>query len=249
MANCVAFFAVWLPFVRMCDTHHHHGHAKQYAHLGIAMPTVLVMLLMSSGLVLTAWRNVWLHELLLQARADAVRTQWVADATLLSALDDVLERHVAVGENSSIDASTAQRHNMGSLEQNHVFFPKTTDELATLRERLGTNACREGICAPMQPLPSIASYWQNMASSCMPVAAESNPVPNKNACYWVEIFLLTDTIHVNTLIYRITAMASGWKSAQPTVLQAVWQPNDNTADTSNNAPQGRWTSWAVLHAP
>jgi Tfp pilus assembly protein PilX len=229
---------------------------------GIALPTVMVMLLLSSSLVLTAWRSIWLHELLLQARADALRTQWLADVTLLSALDDVLQRNAfadaSANTNANTDAQTSLRHTMGSTEQNHVFFPKTADELLVLRQRLGANACREGICAPLQPLPSVVAYWQSMVSSGMSPsvtnpskgsAAENNPLQNKTTRYWVEVFIPTDASDDKPFIYRITAMASGWKSAQPTVLQAIWRPDIETVSANNNPPSGHWISWAVLHAP
>jgi Tfp pilus assembly protein PilX len=230
--------------------------------LGIALPTVMVMLLLSSGLVLTAWRSVWLHALLLQARADALRTQWLTDATLLIALDDVLQRNAftatSTNTNSNIDAPKVMRHTMGSAEQSHVFFPKTADELLVLRQRLGASACREGICAPLQPLKSVATDWQSMGSSSMTSslinpssssASENNPSQNKTARYWVEIFIPTDANDDKPFVYRITAMVSGWKSAQPTVLQAIWQPDSAADSANNNAPSGRWVSWAVLHAP
>lgn len=234
----------------MTQPRHHTN--RQFTSRGIALPTVMVMLLLSSGWVLTAWRSVWLHELLLQARSDAWQTQWVADATVMAALEDVLPRNAraeaATDANMSVTQSTDQRHSMGSTEQRHVFFPKTVDELRILRQRLGSDVCREGICAPMQPLSSAATDWQGMFTSAMTIAAENNPLPYKNARYWVEIFLSNDASEAQPFVYRITAMANGWKLAKPTVIQAVWQPNDNTANTSNNTPQGRWTSWAVLHA-
>ncbi len=230
--------------------------------LGIALPTVMVMLLLSSGLVLTAWRNIWLHELLLQARADALRTQWLADATLLAALDDVLQRNAftdaSANTNPNMDAPTSMRHTMGSADQSHVFFPKTADELLVLRQRLGANACREGICAPLQPLKSVATDWQSMGSSSMTSsvinassnsATENNPSQNKTARYWVEIFIPTDASDGKPFVYRITAMVSGWKSAKPTVLQAIWQPDIAAGSANSNPPSGRWVSWAVLHAP
>ncbi len=282
MANCVAFFAVCWRFGRnyemtmplACPTRIIAMQQPSRAVLssckrstfGIALPTVMVMLLLSSGLVLTAWRSIWLHELLLQARADALRTQWLADATLLAALDDVFQRNALensnatpnTNTNANNDAQTSLRHTMGSLDQSHVFFPKTADELLVLRQRLGANACREGICAPLEPSRSVATEWQSMVSSSMTPsvldpskgsAAENNPLQNKNPRYWVEVFVPTDTSDGKTFVYRITAMASGWKSAQPTILQAIWQPDIAVVSAKNNATSGRWVSWAVLHAP
>ncbi len=276
MANCVAFFAVCWRFGRnyemtmplACPTRIIAMQQPSQAvfssckrsTLGIALPTVMVMLLLSSGLVLTAWRSIWLHELLLQARADALRTQWLADATLLAALDDVFQRNALKNTNTNAnnDAQTSLRHTMGSLDQSHVFFPKTADELLVLRQRLGANACREGICAPLEPSRSVATEWQSMVSSSMTPSvldpskgsvAENNPLQNKNPRYWVEVFVPTDTSDGKTFVYRITAMVSGWKSAQPTVLQAIWQPDTAAFSANNDAPSGRWVSWAVLHAP
>ena len=80
--------------------------SQPHTALGIALPTVMVMLLLSSGLVLTAWRSIWLHELLLQARADALRTQWLADVTLLAALDDVLERNALTDASATASSNT-----------------------------------------------------------------------------------------------------------------------------------------------
>lgn len=235
----------------MTQPRHHTN--RQFTSRGIALPTVMVMLLLTSGWVLTAWRSVWLHELLIQARSDAWQTQWVADATLIAALEDVLPRNsqaeAATDDDRSFTPATDLRHKMGRPDQSHVFFPKTVDELRILRQRLGADVCREGICAPLQPLLSNTTVWQSMLPSAMPIASENNPLPSKNASYWVEIFLSNDASEVQPFVYRITAMANGWKSAKPTVIQAVWQPNNNTADTSNNTPQSRWTSWAVLHAP
>ena len=181
---------------------------------------------------------------------------------LLAALDDVLERNAltdaSANTNPNTDAQKSMRHTMGSPEQSHVFFPKTTDELLVLRQRLGSNVCREGICAPLQPLPSVATYWQSMGSSSMTSsvispskgsAAENNPLQNKNPRYWVEVFLPIDVSDGKTFVYRITAMVSGWKSAQPTVLQAIWQPDISAVSANSNTPSGRWVSWAVLHAP
>ena len=122
MANCVAFFAVCWRFGRnyeitmplacpvriipMQQPSQAVFSSCKRSTLGIALPTVMVMLLLSSGLVLTAWRSIWLHELLLQARADALRTQWLADATLLAALDDVLQRNAFTDASASASAKT-----------------------------------------------------------------------------------------------------------------------------------------------
>lgn len=212
---------------------------------GFALPTVMVMLLLSSLLALTAWRSVWLNALLLRAREDAIRTQWAADATLHVALDDVLQRSPL--SQTATAAGVASRHDKGASHQHHVFFPKDAHELNALRQRLGTDDCQEGICAPLQPLPSQATYWQNKASSAMPVASEHSLSPTGNARYWVEVFLQNDASHTLSRVYRITVMVRGLKSTQPVVLQAIWFPHAALVNDTDTPITGRWVSWAVLH--
>lgn len=212
---------------------------------GIALPTVLVMLLLSSVLALSAWRSVWLNALLLRARADAVRTHWATDATLQAALDDVLQRDPMAQTVSA--AAHASRHDMGAPQQQHVFFPKDANELNVLRQRLGTEGCREGICAPLKPLPSTTTFWKNKTSAAMPVTFEQTLPSIGNACYWVEVFLLNDANQTLAWVYRITAMVTGLKSTQPVVLQAIWLPHAALVNDTHAPMSGRWVSWAVLH--
>lgn len=217
---------------------------------GIALPTVLVMLLLSSLLTLAAWRSIWLNERLWQGRADALRTVWIADASLHAALDDVLQRGPLASENDGNGQS--QRHDMGSDEQQHVFFPKHVEQLAVLRQRLGNRACHEGICAPDQPLPPASSdtvtvYWQSQATSGMPVKPQSSLQPTGDARYWIEIFSNTGASDTPTLVYRITAMAARMKSAKPVLVQAIWIPNEDASPHTNNAHKGQWVSWTQLH--
>lgn len=214
---------------------------------GIALPSVMVMLLLSSLLALTAWRSVWLNELLLRARADAVRTQWAADATLQTALDDVLQQTSFTDTDTATGRDVASRYDMGTSDQHHVFFPKDIRQLLVLRQRLGTDDCREGICAPLKPLPSQISYWQNNASSAMVISPEQNLSPRGNAFYWVEVFLQKDSHQTPAWVYRITAMVKGLKSTQPLVLQAIWLPDTEVDSAANTTTIGQWVSWARLH--
>ena len=212
---------------------------------GIALPTVMVMLLLSSLVVMTAWRSLWLNELFLQARAEAVRTQWAADAVLHMALDDVLQR--APLSNASASAVTDLRHDPGPLDSLQVFFPKSDQELHLLRERLGTDDCREGICAPRQVLPSQASYWQSKTNAAMAVAAIEGLYANGQACYWVEVFLQSGSGATPAWVYRITSLVKGVKAAQPVVVQAIWWPSAAPSHATENTFDGRWVSWALLH--
>lgn len=256
---------------------------------GLALPSVLVMLFLCASLTLTAWRSLWLNELLLQARADALHTQNWADATLLAALDDVLQRTGNTVSNTASNSASniaAQRYRSGSDTDRHVFIPATVAQLEMLRLRLGHDACREGLCAPLQPLSWLATDRQTRWASGMPVvfdnaASQGNNTPGPTTHYWIEIFLQADAQDsvpaAPVWVYRITAMASGLKSAAPTVLQAIWLqpmapevgPQTKTdaseleagtkAEATSTPPPdavgeaapsiGRWISWTVWHDP
>lgn len=214
---------------------------------GFALPSVLVMLLLGSLLTLSVWRNLVVNEQGLQARADMLQTQWQADATLLAALDDVLQRRLDAGR---------MRHTMGDSIDTHVFFPSTPEELRVLRQQLGQEACREGLCAPLQPLISKPKDWQGRIGSAMAMAtahSKTDSNPGERSHYWVEIFL-TDTPEASW-VYRITVMHIGRKSVQPILLQGIWLANthgENTSEstdtsTTTNSSNGHWISWAVLH--
>ena len=257
---------------------------------GLALPSVLVMLLLCGWLALHAWRSLWLNELLLQARADALHTQNWADATLLAALDDVLQRNSDTASNTASNTA-AQRYRAGSDTDRHVFIPTTAAQLEMLRQRLGNDDCRAGLCAPAQPLSWLAKDRQQRWSSGMPVVFDNVASTQSNSTrYWIEIFLQVDAqdqAQLNTQndtptapvwVYRITAMATGLKSAAPKVLQAIWlQPAapdvgvqtktdvgseveaGAKAQASSEAqplakanaapPLGRWISWTVWHDP
>lgn len=57
---------------------------------GSALPSVLAVLLLCGLGVMLSWQSIWRNEWSLQARADVLRTQLMADALLLMALRDVL---------------------------------------------------------------------------------------------------------------------------------------------------------------
>ena len=156
---------------------------------GLALPSVLVMLLLCGWLALHAWRSLWLNELLLQACADALHTQNWADATLLAALDDVLQRNSDTASNTASNTA-AQRYRAGSDTDRHVFIPTTAAQLEMLRQRLGNDDCRAGLCAPAQPLSWLAKDRQQRWSSGMPVVFDNVASTQSNSTrYWIEIFL------------------------------------------------------------
>ena len=198
---------------------------------GFALPTLMVMLALASIATLLALRNLWVNDQLLNAQADQLRSEHKANAVLPVALADIL------GTATNADGTTNLRHAAGNVTQTHAFFPNTTAEYDVLRQRLGTNICSAGICAPhaLNPSATKASDWKSQTGSAMQVSAAHTPYGDNTAWYWVEIF---PQANASTFVYRITVLANGVTSSSA-VLQAIW-----TRDTSTT---GQWRSWHLLH--
>ena len=208
---------------------------------GFALPTLMVMLALTSIATLLAMRNLWVNEQLLNAEADQLRTQHKAEAVLPVALADILST-------TNNDGTTNLRHTAGNATQTHAFFPRTLAEYDVLHERLDTNICSAGICAPhaLNPYATKASYWKTQTGSAMQVSAASTPYGENTAWYWVEVFPRNGNATANAtftppFVYRITTLAKGVMPGTTTVLQVIWT---RSSDTS---PTGQWHSWHVLH--
>jgi Tfp pilus assembly protein PilX len=204
---------------------------------GLALPTVMVMLMLASVGTLLAWRQLWVNEVLLKTEADQLRTQHKAEAVLPLAVQSIVGSASAAGDNT----------------QTHVFFPTTLAEREVLRQRLGSEACRNGICALTPPktekddLFSKASTWKNMTASAMPVSASDTPYGAGTAYYWIDIQpdaaqLATHPNASNAppFIYRITVLAHGVLPSSSTVLQTLW------TRTSPSYTRGKRHSWRIL---
>jgi Tfp pilus assembly protein PilX len=203
---------------------------------GFALPTLMVMLALASLGALLAMRQLWVNERLLNAEADLLRTQQKAEAVLPLALIDILGTSAPNTEATSPNL----RHTVGNAKQTHAFFPSSWADYDVLRQRLGANTCRVGICAPhaLTSDASQAHYWKTQIATAMAVSALDTPDGDNTAWYWVEVFPQADTAN---FVYRITALANGVMPGSSTVLQAVWVRSTATAAT------GQWRSWHLLH--
>lgn len=205
---------------------------------GLSLPTVMVMLALTSLAALLAWRNVWLADQWLNIEADLLRTQHKAQAVLPVARADI------VGPINIGDAPPNLRHTAGDATLTHAFFPNTASEYDLLRQRLLTNgtSCNAGICAPdaLTVTATQASFWKTQTNTAMAIGATDSPYGSNTAWYWVEVMPNTDTANGN-FIYRITVLASGVMPGSSVVLQAIWTRQSN-ADLV-----GQWRSWHVLH--
>lgn len=209
----------------------------QATQQGLALPTVMVMLMLASVGTLLAWRQLWVNEVLLKTEADQLRTQHKAEAVMPLAVQDIVGRASAAGDST----------------QTHVFFPTSLAEREVLRQRLGSDACRNGICAITPPkdiakdLFSSASTWKSMTASAMPVSASDTPYGAGTAWYWVDIqpdaVQLTSNPSASSappFIYRITVLANGVLPSSSTVLQTLW------TRTSLSDTRGKRHSWRIL---
>lgn len=205
---------------------------------GLSLPTVLVMLALTSLAALLAWRHVWLADQWLNAEADLLRTQHKAQAALGVAHTDI------AGTTSNEGATPNLRHTPGDTTLTHAFFPNTLSEYDLLHQRLSANgaACSAGICAPdtLATSTTQASYWKSQTPTAMPVAATDSPYGTNTAWYWVDVLPHVDTTSFG-FVYRITVLALGVMPGSSVVLQAIWT-RQNTTDFT-----GQWRSWHILH--
>lgn len=194
---------------------------------GLALPTVMVMLSVASLAALLAMRNLWVHDHLLNAEADHLRAEYFAAAVMPLAVQDIVGLPVS-----------GLRHTAGSATQSHAFFPSSISEYELLKQRLGTQTCNAGICAPLT-LPSALkpSLWKSQTATAMAVDASASPYGANTAWYWIEIFP-QETTH--TFIYRITILTTGVLPGSSTVMQALWIRTTATSTT------GLWHGWHVL---
>ncbi|WP_310625269.1 hypothetical protein [Limnohabitans sp.] len=215
------------------------SHARHAAH-GLALPTLMGLLAMASLATLLAMRHLWVNELLLNAEADQLRTRHKAQAVLPLAVQDIVGPSNAASSPSDTSPTTDMRHTVGTDTQTHVFFPSSVADYPVLRQRLGADICRAGICAPtvLDASANTASYWKANTASAMPVAAQDMPEGAGTAGYWVEVWPRTES---GQFIYRITVLTNGVLPGSSTVLQAIWTRPTPTATS------GQWQSWHVLH--
>lgn len=200
--------------------------------VGSALPSVLAVLMLCGLGAMLCWQSMWRNELSLQARADLVRTQNLADAVLVMALRDALPTDDRTPHPLS-------RHSVGEVGQTHVFFPKNTAELSVLRERLGLDVCRDGLCAPQQPLSTRTSDWHSRLSGSMATTISNAVYSMVNVHYWVEIFPTQPQLTAVGFVYRITVRVQRMKSSQAIYVQAIWSDHLHEA--------GQWISWTRLY--
>jgi Tfp pilus assembly protein PilX len=230
----------------MHSTHQHRFVMRSGSCHGFALPTLMLILAMSSIATLLALRHLWVNAQMLNAEADQLRSQHNGEAALSVALNDI----VGAPTNTDGHATPDLRHTAGMANQTHAFFPNSMAEYTLLRQRLsaGAGACSTSICAPntLEPQAEKASHWKTQTATAMTVSTSATADGNHTAWYWVEVFPQYSASSDNPsslapFVYRITTLANGVIPGSTTVLQAIWVRNTSTSHT------GQWRSWQVLH--
>jgi len=206
---------------------------------GLALPTVMVVLALIGWAALTSWRNLRVNEWLLNAQADVLRAQHRAEAALPLALQDI------VGLTPDAPGQPNPRHTPGDATQTHAFFPTSVSERDTLRQRLGTQPCVSGICAPNMAPTRTVNEWQALTASAWPLSSNDMPEGADRTWYWVEV--LWDSVPLQPsapFVYRITVLAQGILPGTAVVLQALWSAP--APPVAGRVAGGTWHSWHWL---
>ena len=209
---------------------------------GWVLPGVLAILFLGAWLCLGMARQLWWQERLLRLSDEHLRNRMLAQALVQLAWQDL---HAAP---TTSDGSPRWRQQMGSAAQRHVFFPTTLDEVDVLRERLGSDACREGICLPSLVLEdgqAIAnrtlSAWQGLTAQGMAVSDAQWPASGAQGWYWIELFVHADDLASRSdtprIHCRITALVQGPLPGARALLQVI-----GLRDAQRTTPRG-WLSW------
>ena len=181
----------------------------QQQQIGMVLPTVLALAMLSSILLMAEWRNLSLGEGWGQMAQQRWRLQQASHVALLAAVQDIQ------------GPLSDERHQPGKAEATHAFFPHNTSGWKTLQARLGDQACLNGICQPLGDDDNRYSPWQKR----LKLAQAYGDDPSLTLLYWVEVLPLISRLGTlsSPFVYRITVWAQS-SSHAIVVTQALWHP-------------------------
>ncbi|MEY3674889.1 MAG: hypothetical protein RJB47_1597 [Pseudomonadota bacterium] len=182
---------------------------RQGSQLGMVLPTVLALAMLSSVLVMAAWRNLGLAEAWGQMAQQRWTLQQVSHAALLAAVQDIQ------------GPLTDDRHLPGKAGSTHAFFPRNTSAWKTLQARLGKQDCLSGICQPLGEDDNSYMLWKNRLAHGQRYGEDAGLTVR----YWVEVLPLISRLGTlsSPFVYRITVWAQNSSNAI-VVSQALWHP-------------------------
>ena len=213
------------------------------------MLTVMVMLLLGLGLVLSTYHLAKLTEMILGNTSDYQRSFAAAEALLRDAELDIRTRRAPDPAQPS----------------SRPWFPQSSDDFDSVADLVSTRSklrCWQGICMPqaITPDPDIPALVANIqtAGACYgqftqppapgpAMATDNNPVlragtgngncQGARAWYWVEAFRYGDMAHSGAnhasqwmpepsrnFVYRITAVTRGLRDGTQVILQSHYVP-------------------------
>lgn len=240
---------------------------------GVALLTVMVVLVLGTLTIAASARSGLLHEMIVGNQSDQSNAQAAAEALLRDAERDILgglpdgkaclqtPSPSSSPEQTAPTGATACRDGDGHAQPAALAtprFPQSNDAFDKARAEVQVGAavpCREGVCFPstLQSLAHIedaleamqphgATYGQFTRAGLTAPAASGNPLLTAEparAWYWVEAFrydVASDTQvprrHLQPepgrpFVYRITAVAHGFKPGTRAVAKRVFVPYPN----------------------
>jgi Tfp pilus assembly protein PilX len=181
----------------------------QSQQVGMVLPTVLALAMLSSVLVMAEWRNLNLAEGWGQITQQRWTLQQASHAALLAAVKDIQ------------GPLTDERHQPGKPGSTHAFFPRNTSAWKTLQARLGAQDCLSGICQPLGEDDNSYNAWKDRIANGQRFGEDAG----LTLLYWVEVLPLVSRLGTlsSPFVYRITVWAQNSSNAI-VVSQALWHP-------------------------
>ena len=181
----------------------------QSQQVGMVLPTVLALAMLSSVLVMAEWRNLNLAEGWGQITQQRWTLQQASHAALLAAVKDIQ------------GPLTDERHQPGKPGSTHAFFPRNTSAWKTLQARLGAQDCLSGICQPLGEDDNSYNAWKDRIANGQRFGEDTG----LTLLYWVEVLPLVSRLGTlsSPFVYRITVWAQNSSNAI-VVSQALWHP-------------------------
>lgn len=220
---------------------------------GVALISVMIVLLLASLAVLTGARMGLLQEMTTGSHADQARAHAEAQALLLDAEADILGVRAdgSPCRPSAMDATRSETGHVGCRERGvdilpaAPYFPQSLDEFDEVRALLQAGPglpCRAGMCAP-STLGSATVLEDADAAALGARHGQFTQASDAHASratgrgrYWVEMFRYQadaggeTALHAaqpdpaRPFVYRITAIAYGLKPGTRAVVQSLFVP-------------------------
>lgn len=217
---------------------------------GIALLSVMIVLLLACLAVLTGARMGLLQEMTTGRHADQMRAHAEAQALLLDAEADILGIRAdgSPCRPSATDPTRTATGHIGCRERGMEmlpaapYFPQSLEEFDEVRALLQAGAglpCRDGMCAPAS-LATAASFEEAAAQDLGARLSQFTRAPVAHSegrgRYWVEMFRYqadaggTTALHhaqpdpARPFVYRVTAMAHGLRPGTRSVVQSLFVP-------------------------